>query len=148
VAGYLRDTSAGVDPKRFIRHVILHNSIRARGKTSNGIGVNTDGALVRNNHVVIEGPEASAITVRGSHAYIGRNKIEGRGAFGLRLMPRAPMTASNNEVDGNDFGQFKAAVADVMAAEGAKDNLIVGTSGSVSDLATGNEVRGLKRLSK
>ncbi len=41
-----------------------------------------------NNHVVLEGREGSAITVRGSNAYIGRNKIERSGAFGLRLTPR------------------------------------------------------------
>ncbi len=58
------------------------------------------------------------------------------------------MTASNNDVDGNDFEQFKATVADVLVSGGAKDNLIVGTSGSVSDLGTGTEIRGRKRLAK
>jgi hypothetical protein len=42
-AGYFHDTSAAVDPKRFIRHVILHNSVRTRGKTSFGVGVFTTG---------------------------------------------------------------------------------------------------------
>lgn len=148
VVVYLRDRSAGVDPKRFIRHLILHNSIRARGKTSSGIIVNTDGALVRNNHVVTEGPEARAISVAGSNTYIGRNRIEGSGAFGLRLAPVVPMTASDNEVDGNDFEQFKAVVVDVLLQKGANDNTVMGISGSVSDLGTGNEIRGLKRLTK
>jgi hypothetical protein len=58
------------------------------------------------------------------------------------------MTASGNEVEGNDFEQFKATVVEVMVEKGANDNLIVGTSGTVSDLGTGNEIRGLKRLSK
>jgi len=145
---YLRDRSAAVDPKRFIRHVILHNSVRARGKTSSGIIVNTDGALVRNNHVVTEGQAARAISVAGSSTYIGRNRIEGSGAFGLRLAPVAPMTASDNEVDGNDFEQFKAAVVDVLLQKGANDNTVMGISGSFSDLGTGNEIRGLKRLTK
>lgn len=144
VVGYLRDRSAAVDPKRLIRHVVLHNSVVARGATSVGINVLTNGALVRNNNVVTEGTTARAISVSGSNTYIGRNQIEGAGEFGIWRGRRA----SSNEVDGNDFEQFKAAVADVMVGEGAKENLIVGTSGSVSDLGTGNEIRGLKRLSK
>ena len=144
VAGYLREKSAGADPKRVIRHLILHNSVVARGKTSFGIAILTEGALVRNNHVVTEGPDARAIIVTGSNTYIGRNKIEGSGAFGLLLGGGA----SGNEVDGNDFDQFKAAVVDVMVAKGANDNLLLGTSGSVSDLGTGNQIRGLKRLTK
>ena len=148
VVGYFRDRSAAVDPKRFIRHVILHNSVRARGKTSVGVWVLTDGALVRNNHVVTEGPEAHAIRAVGSNTYIGRNKIEGSGALGLELVPTAPMTASGNEMEGNDFEQFKAAVVDVMVDKGANGNFVVGTNGSVIDLGAGNEIRGLKRLTK
>ena len=53
-----------------------------------------------------------------------------------------------HEVDGNDFEQFKAAVADVMVPKGANDNVVIGTNGSVSDLGAGNEIRGLKRLAK
>lgn len=144
VVGYLRDRSAAVDPKRFIRHVILHNSVRTRGTTSIGINVLTNGALVRNNHVVTEGPTAHAIRVLGSNTYVGRNKIEGAGEFGIWLGSRA----SSNEVDGNDFEQFKAVVADVMLNKGANDNVVVGSNGSVSDLGAGNEIRGLKRLNK
>ncbi|HLA83462.1 MAG TPA: hypothetical protein VJL29_01600, partial [Thermoguttaceae bacterium] len=148
VVGYFRDRSAAVDPKRLIRHVILHNNVRARGKTSDGISVLTDGALVRNNHVVTEGPEAHAIRAVGSNTYIGRNKIEGSGALGLELVPTAPMTASGNEMEGNDFEQFKAAIVDVMVDKGANGNVVVGTNGSVIDLGAGNEIRGLKRLTK
>jgi len=142
--GYLRDRSAAVDPKRLIRHLVLHNSIVARGATSTGINVLTNGALVRNNNVVTEGTTARAISVSGSNTYIGRNQIEGAGEFGIWLGSRA----SGNEVDGNDFEQFKAAVADVMLTKGANDNVVTGTSGSVSDPGAGNQIRGLKRLSK
>jgi len=147
-AGYFRDRSAAVDPRRFIRHVILHNSVRTRGKTSIGVGVFTDGALVRNNHVVTEGSEAHAIRAVGSNNYIGRNRIEGSGAFGLQLVPAAPMTASGNEVDSNEFHSFKAGVVDVMLEKGANDNVVIGTSGSIINLGAGNEIRGLKRLTK
>ena len=140
--GYLPRKKAAVERKHFIPHMVLHNSVVARGTTSVGINVLTDGALVRNNHVVTEGPEAHAISVSGSNAYIGRNQIEGGGAFGVRLGRRA----SGNEVDGNDFERFKAAVADVMVPKGANDNVVIGTNGSVSDLGAGNQIRGLKRL--
>jgi hypothetical protein len=98
--------------------------------------------------VVTEGPEAHAIRAVGSNTYIGRNRIEGSGALGLQLVPIAPMTASGNEVEGNDFEQFKAAVVDVMVDKGANGNVVVGTNGSVIDLGAGNEIRGLKRLTK
>ena len=142
--GFTRGKGKAIDRKRVIRQLILHNSVVARGKTSLGINVLTDGALVRNNHVIIEGQEAGAIQVAGSGTYIGRNRIEGSGAFGLRFGGRA----SGNEVDGNDFEQFKAAIADVMMEKGANDNAVVGTNGSVIDLGAGNEIRGLKRLSE
>jgi hypothetical protein len=74
--------------------------------------------------------------------------IEGSGAFGLHLVPTAPMTASGNEMEGNDFEQFKAAVVDVMVDKGANGNLVAGTNGSVIDLGAGNEIRGLNRLTK
>ncbi len=74
----------------------------------------------------------------------GRNKIEGAGEFGIWLGSRA----SGNEVDGNDFEQFKAVVADVMLNKGANDNVVTGTSGSVSDPGAGNQIRGLKRVAK
>ena len=80
----------------------------------------------------------------GSNTYVGRNKIEGAGEFGIRLGSRA----SGNEVDGNHFEQFKAVVADVMLTKGANDNVVTGTSGSVSDPGTGNQIQGLKWLSK
>ena len=35
-----------------------------------------------------------------------------------------------------------------MMEKGANDNVVVGTNGSVIDLGAGNEIRGLKRLSK
>jgi hypothetical protein len=144
VVGYLRDRSAAVDPKRLIRHLVLHNSIVARGNTSVGINVLVDGALVRNNHVVTEGAEAHAISVSGSNSYIGWNRIEGGGAFGVRFGSRA----SGNEVDGNDFDKFKAAIVHVMLGKGASDNVVIGTNGSVSDLGARNEIRGLERLAK
>lgn len=97
-----------------------------------------------NNHVVTEEPRAHAIRVLGCNTYIGRNEIKGVGKFGIWLGSRA----SSNEVDGNDFEQFKAVVADVMLNKGASDNVVRGTSGSVSDPGAGNQIRGLRRLAK
>ena len=80
----------------------------------------------------------------GSNTYVGRNKIEGAGEFGISLGRKA----SGNEVDGNDFEQFKAVVADVMLNKGANDNVVTGTSGSVSDPGAGNQIRGLRQLAR
>jgi len=142
--GYLPRKRAAVEGNRFMRHAVLHNSVVARGATSIGINVLTNGALVRNNHVVTEGPTAHAIRVSGSNTYIGRNQIEGAGEFGIWLGSRA----SGNEVDGNDFHKFKSAVVDVLLVKGANDNVVIGTNGSVSDLGAGNQIRGLKRLAE
>jgi len=70
VVGFLRGRSTAVERKRVIRTADpCTTSVVARGKTSLGINVLTDGALVRNNHVIIEGQEAGAIQVAGSHLH-------------------------------------------------------------------------------
>jgi hypothetical protein len=148
VAGYFLDKTAGSDPKRYARHVILQNSVRARGATSVGIMLMTDGALVRGNHVVTEGPQARAIGVAGSNGYVGQNRIAGAGAYAVRLAPFNSMTASRNDVRENDFGEFKAVVVDVMLDSGASDNVLLGSSGTVTDLGSGTEIKGLKPVPK
>ena len=144
--GYFRDKTAALDAKRAIPHVVIHNTVRARGQTSGsfGIAVLMDGALVRDNHVTIEGQGARAISVGGSHNYIGQNLIDGAGVAGVVLAPYPPMAASDNELVRNEVGQLKSTRADVVLMNGANNNIITGSNGTVSDLGSGNVTQGLK----
>jgi hypothetical protein len=55
VAGWFLDLSGALDPQRNIKYIVANNSIRTRGKTSFGIAVFTDGAVVVNNAILSEG---------------------------------------------------------------------------------------------
>lgn len=147
MAGYFLDAKAATDPLRVIGHTILHNTLRTHGRTSWGIGVLLDGALVRDNQIVIEGSEAVGIHNTGSRAYIGQNSIEGIGVAGVRLGPYATMTASHNELFGNQFEQFKASTSDVVISKGASNNRVAGRNGSIVDLGSSNQISGLRAAS-
>jgi hypothetical protein len=148
MAGYFLDPSAATDPSRATGHMILHNSLRAHGRTSWGIGVLLDGALVRDNYVAIEGSESAGIVSTGSQVYIGQNRVEGTGVAAVRLTPYASMSASDSELNGNDFETFKASTADVVLGKGATNNHIDGRSGSIVDGGAGNQATGLRTVSK
>jgi hypothetical protein len=148
VAGYFLDPAAGADPARTVGHMILHNTVRAHGITSFGIAVLLDGALVRDNHVATEGSEAVGILSTGSQVYIGQNSVEGTGLAAVRLVPFARMTASDSELFGNEFRQFKASTSDVILAKGTTNNKVVGPNGTITDLGSGNQTKGLIVVSK
>lgn len=150
LAGYYLDSSAAIDPKRAIPHTIINNKVRARGQTPSswGIAVLMDRALVKENHVTLEGKGALGITVSGSYNRIAQNRIDGSGAFGIGLGPYPPMTASNNELTNNDFAQLKTTVGDILLNKGANHNRVVGSSGSVKDSGEGNLTDGLKPVAQ
>ena len=92
MAGWFLDLSGALDPQRNIKHVIVNNAIRTRGKTSFGIVAFTDGAVVVNNAILSEGTEALAIGVRSSAGYIAFNKIEGASSRpGIVVGPWKPL---------------------------------------------------------
>ena len=148
MAGYFLDAKAATDPSRAIGHMILHNTLRTHGRTSWGIGVLLDGALVRDNHIVTEGSESVGIHGTGSQVYIGQNSIEGTGVAAVRLGPYASMTASDSELFGNQFEQFKASTSDVVIGNGATNNRVAGRNGSIVDRGSSNQVTRLRAVSK
>jgi hypothetical protein len=127
--------------------MILHNTVRTHGRTSLGISVLLDGALVRDNHVATEGAESVGIHSSGSQVYIGQNWVEGAGVAAVRLAPYAPMTASDSELFGNEFKQFKASISDVILGKGATNNRVAGRNGSIIDRGSGNQTTGLIAVS-
>jgi hypothetical protein len=148
MVGYFLDPAAATDPSRAIAHIILHNTLRTHGRTSWGIGVLLDGALVRNNSIVTEGADSVGIVSTGSKAYIGQNRIEGTGSAAVRLAPFAAMSASDSELFGNEFERFKSSNADVVLGKGAANNRVAGRNGSIADGGSGNQVTGLIAVSK
>ena len=77
MVGWFFDLSGALDPQSNVKHIVANNGIRTRGKTSFGIVVFTDGAVVVNNAIFSEGTEALGLVVRSSDGYIAFNKIEG-----------------------------------------------------------------------
>ena len=142
MAGWFLDISGGLDPQRNIKHVVVNNAIRTRGKTSFGIVAFTDGAVVVNNAILSEGTEALALGIRSSGGYIAFNKIEGASNRpGISVGPWKPLKGSNNVLMGNDLSGFRGATADVGFDKDACNNVFVGPSCKVNDLGSNNSVQ-------
>jgi hypothetical protein len=148
IAGWFLDIAGGSDKIRNPKYTIVNNSIRACGEASVGIAGFTDGVVIEANSVTTEGPSALPLFLVSGNGYIAHNKIEGKGTHGLTVRPWGPLKGSNNVFLGNNFKHFKASVADVIFEKGGNNNLIIGSSGTVSDLGSGNQIEGLKPVSK
>jgi hypothetical protein len=55
---------------------------------------------------------------------------------------------SKNFLVGNDFSQFKASRCDVAFEKDSKNNVVCGSSGTVVDEGSGNQIEGLKSVAK
>ena len=142
MAGWFLDISGGLDPQRNIKHVVVNNAIRTRGKTSFGIVAFTDGAVVVNNAILSEGTEALALGIRSSDGYIAFNKIEGASSRpGMIVGPWKPLKGSKNVLIDNDLSRFKGLTADVVFDKGACDNLFIGPTCRISDLGSNNSIQ-------
>jgi hypothetical protein len=148
LVGWFFDPSGAFDPKRNPKYVIVNNGIRTRGQTSYGIGVYSDNAVISNNAVLAEGSEAVGIRNTSCNSYIAHNRIEGRGAHAIRIEPMRGQLGSKNFLVGNDFSQFKASRCDVAFEKDSKNNVVCGSSGTVVDEGSGNQIEGLKSVAK
>lgn len=139
VVGWL---GPGLDPQRDIKHIVVNNAIRTRGKTSIGIASLTDGAVIVNNAIVSEGTEAISLAIRGSDGYIAYNRIEGVSSRpGVVVGPFKPFKGSKNVFADNDLKEFKTPVADVLFEKETSNNLFIGHSCKVSDLGSNNSIQ-------
>jgi len=142
VVGWFMDTSGGLDPRRNIKHVVVNNAIRTRGKTSIGIIALTDGVVIVNNAIVSEGTEASGLSVFSSDGYIAYNRMEGvssRPAMSVRLLKS--LKGSKNVFVDNDLKQFKSSTADLVFEKDSCNNLFIGPSCKVNDLGSNNSIQ-------
>lgn len=132
VAGWFVDMSGGTDPARYSKIYILNNYIEARGKSSRGIGVLSDKAVVGFNEIVVGGgPRAVGVGQLGSGGLIAKNTFKGSGAFALLTGSWGPLTGCRNNLMWNDISRFKGLVADVSFK--SDDNFILGNSCKVMD---------------
>jgi len=139
IAGWFFDMSGGVDPQRNIKHIIVDNAIRTRGKTSCGIAAFADGIVVVNNAILSEGTEAWPLFIASSDGYIAYNKVEGDSVnAAIMTMPWKPLKGSNNVIMDNDLKQFKSSKVDVLFAKDACNNLFIGPACKVGDLGSNN----------
>jgi len=142
MAGWFLDLSGSLDPQRNIKYIVANNGIRTRGKTSFGIVVFTDGAVVVNNAIISEGTEALALGVRSSDGYIAFNKIEGASSRpGIHVGTWKPLKGSKNVLIDNDLRQFKSSAADVLFDKDTCNNLYIGPKCKVSDLGSNNSTQ-------
>jgi hypothetical protein len=142
VVGWFLDMSGGLDPQRNIKYIVSNNAIRTRGKTSIGIAVFSDGAIVVNNSISSEGTESVPLRVQSSDGYIAYNKVEGAGSRpGMWVMPWKPFKGSKNVFVDNDLKQFKTSGADAVFDKGSYNNLFIGPSCKVNDLGSNNLIQ-------
>jgi hypothetical protein len=142
VVGWFFDMSGGLDPQRNIKYIVSNNAIRTRGKTSIGIAVFSDGAIVVNNSIASEGTDSVPLRVSSSDGYIAYNKVEGAGSRpGMWVIPFKPFKGCKNVFVDNDLKQFKTSGADVVFDKGSYNNLFIGHSCKVNNLGSNNLIQ-------
>jgi hypothetical protein len=142
LVGWFMDMSGGLNPQRNIKHVVVNNAIRTRGKTSSGITAFTDGVVIVNNAILSEGTEALGLGVYSSDGYIAYNRMEGASSMPAMLVrPLKPLKGSKNVFVDNDLRQFKSSTADFVFEKDACNNLFIGPSCKVNDLGSNNSIQ-------
>jgi hypothetical protein len=142
LVGWFMDMSGGLNPQRNIKHVVVNNAIRTRGKTSSGISALTDGVVIINNAILSEGTEAIGLGIYSSDGYIAYNRMEGASSRPAMLVrPVKPLKGSKNVFVENDLRQLKSSTADVVFEKDACNNLFIGPSCKVNDLGSNNSIK-------
>ena len=106
--------------------------------------------VIERNHVTVHGSWWGGIElVDGvSGAYVGQNRIDGQNAYAIGVwaleFPEVPM--ANNVFQGNNVSGFTANVAEYFLDVATQNTVVVGKSGTVVDLGSGNRVTGITRM--
>lgn len=106
--------------------------------------------VIERNHVTVHGTWWGGIElVDGvSGAYVGQNRIDGQNAYAIGVwawyFPEAPM--ANNVFQGNNVSRFTANFAEYFLDVPTQNTVVLGNSGTVLDLGSGNRVTGLTRM--
>ena len=142
VVGWLMDQSGGLNPQQNIKHVIVNNAIRTRGKTSAGIVILTDGIIVVKNTIVSEGEDSSPLFIYSSDGYLAHNKIKGKSSKpGVLVFPRKPFKGSKNFIIDNDLKRFKTSAAEIVFNKDSCNNVFIGPTCKIDDLGSNNVIQ-------
>ena len=149
VGWFLDGTGAGAsNPKQNIKAAVKNNIVRARGETSMGMWIASNGMIIENNQIITEKQSATGIRINSAQCRILKNKIEGVGIAAILIAPVRALTGSNNGCEDNDVSSFKASVAEVSLLKDSKNNTVVGSGGKAKDLGIDNQIKGLTRVSE
>ena len=139
IAGWFLDLAGANDPARLTKIVVTKNQIEARGESSLGITVLSDGAVVTSNYLNMAGGANSTGIFHGtSDSIISNNKIEGAGSYAINVMGFQKLTPRRNVIMDNDYTAFKASKADVFV--GGVNNLVLEENSKVVDQDQANVV--------
>jgi hypothetical protein len=142
IVGWFMDMPSGLNPQRNIKHVVVNNAIRTRGKTSGGIATLTDGVVVVNNTIVSEGEDSIPLFITSSDGYLAYNKMEGISSKpGVLVTPLKPFKGNKNFIIDNDLTQFKTSAAEVVFDKDSCNNLFVGPTCKIGDLGSNNLIQ-------
>ena len=124
VAGWFLDLSAGMDPARNSKIIIMNNYIETSGELSSGVIGLADGMTIVNNEIVLSGSQSRAILQFGSGGLIAGNILKGTGAYAFMALPyENELKGNGNTFLRNDIQLFTPLKADFLS-EG-NDNIYI-----------------------
>jgi len=147
------------DPPRFVDGIrcwggacsIVGNSIESNHPNSSGVRLQAAaGAIVENNDIQMSPPTGSAPGAQSSGVQvvedskrnlIARNRVSGAARTAFSVSGPLPLVPTDNVLVLNRHPEFVPSFVDSEVGEGALRTVLVGESGSISDLGTGTVVR-------
>lgn len=144
VAGWFLDITGGADPVRNSKIIIMDNYIEARGDTSIGIILLSNGGVVASNNIVMKcGPKAIGVFQAGSDGFIANNDIKGSGLCAILVRPLKALKGSRNTIALNKLSSFKSSMANVILK--GDNNVVAGDCGKVVSAGKNNQILGKKK---
>jgi len=130
---------------------ILSNWIKSQHPNSSGVRLQaTSGAVVEDNSIQMTPPLGSTPGAQSSGVQIiedakrnlvGRNRVSGAARTAFSIAGPLPLVPADNVLVLNRHPGFTPSFVDIEIGEGALRTVVVGESGSISDLGTGSVVR-------
>jgi hypothetical protein len=143
VVGWFFDRSGGSDPTKNSKITIEGNFIQANGELSTGISSMSDGTLISENRIELNGgPKTKGITQLGSDGNISKNNIKGIGAWAAAAISWESFKGSGNIFELNDMSEFKASSADFYCT--GNENTFIGPECKVVDKGKDNKILVMK----
>jgi len=148
------------DPDRFVDGIrcwgagacsIVGNRIESHHPNSSGVRLQAAaGAIVEDNSIEMTPPRGLTPGAQSSGVQliedskrnlVGRNRVSGTARTALSISGPLPLVPADNVLVVNRHPRFAPSFVDTEIGEGAVRTVVVGESGSISDLGTGSVVR-------